>query len=316
MRNLDGFFLHYRDLSVVEVYTKPPTTIDQQLQQLKSRGLLIDGDELALFHLKTINYYRLSAYWYPFRKIEQDGVISDDFEVGTHFKDVIGLYEFDRRLRLQVMDAIERFEVYARALFAETIGQKYGTFGHTEATNFHPNFNHDSWLAKLNSAANQARDEFVIHYKRKYDGFPNLPIWMVTELMSLGNLSFGYQGLKHADKKTISDEFELHKQFLASWFHTLTYIRNVCSHHGRLWNRDLAIKPRIPREHNWEFSARMNKSRIFCVLLILRFLLRNVHVCDKWKKQMNDLLDPITQNEKWRKAMGMPEDWTNHPIWQ
>jgi len=316
MRNLDGFFLHYRSLSVVEVYRKPPTTIDQQLQQLKSRGLLIDGDELALFHLKTINYYRLSAYWHPFRKIEQDGVISDDFEVGTHFKDVIGLYEFDRRLRLQVMDAIERFEVYARALFAETIGHKYGTFGHTEATNFKPDFNHDSWLAKLQREAKRSSDAFVGHYKSKYDGFPNLPIWMVTELMSLGNLSFGYKGLKYTDKKTISDEFELHIPLLASWFHTLTYIRNVCSHHGRLWNRNLAIKPLIPREHNWEFSARMNKSGIFCVLLILRFLLRNVHVCDKWKKQMNDLLDPITQNEKWRKAMGMPEDWTNHPIWQ
>ena len=132
---------------------------------------MIDDDELALFHLRTTNYFRLSAYWYPFRKIEQDSVISDNFEVGTHFRDFIGLYEFDRRLRLQVMDAIERFEVYVRALFAEVIGHNYGAFGHTKVANFHPIFTHNSWLAKLNNAAVQANDAFIIHHKTNTTNF-------------------------------------------------------------------------------------------------------------------------------------------------
>ena len=71
---------------MLENYTKPPLTFDQQLQKLKHCGLLIDNDELALFNLKTIGYYRLSAYWHPFRKIEQNGVISDDFGEGAHLK--------------------------------------------------------------------------------------------------------------------------------------------------------------------------------------------------------------------------------------
>ena len=93
---------------MVEAYTKSPLTFKQQLKQLKDRDLAIDDDKLALFHLKTISYYRLSAYWHPFRKIEQDGTKSDYFEKGVHFNDVMTLYEFDRRLRLLVMDAIER----------------------------------------------------------------------------------------------------------------------------------------------------------------------------------------------------------------
>ncbi len=118
MRNLGGFFFSaLQGLSVFEIYTKPHPTLNQQLQLLKERGLLIDDDELAHFQLRTTSYYRLSAYWYPFRNSEQNSVISDDFEVGTHFRDVIGLYEFDGRLRLQLMDAIERLEVYVRALF-------------------------------------------------------------------------------------------------------------------------------------------------------------------------------------------------------
>ena len=71
------------------------------------------------------------------------------------------------------------------------ISHKYGDFGHTEVANFHPKFNHDHWLRKLNHAISQAKDAFVIHYKDKYLGFPTLPIWMVTEVMSFGSLSLG-----------------------------------------------------------------------------------------------------------------------------
>ena len=56
---------------MVEAYTKSPFTFEQQLQQLKDRGLIIENDDFASFQLRTISYYRLSAYWHPFRKIEQ-----------------------------------------------------------------------------------------------------------------------------------------------------------------------------------------------------------------------------------------------------
>ena len=301
---------------MVEVYTKSPLTYELQLQQLKDRGLIIDNDDLALSHLKTISYYRLSAYWHPFNKIEQDGVISDYFEEGVHFNDVMRLYEFDRRLRLLVMDAIERIEVYARTLFIYQMGHRYDTFWHTEAANFHPRFNHTHWLAKLEKETAQSRDVFITHYKNKYAGFPTLPIWMVTEVMFLGSLSFGYTGLKNDDKKIISDEFALHHKCLGNWLHTLTYIRNICSHHGRLWNRELAIRPSMMRTKNWKLPDTPRNDRIYYVLLILRYLLRKAHVSDEWKEQCNDLIKPIAEDRKWRAAMGIPENWMEHPVWK
>ena len=317
MRNLGGFFLPaLRGILVSEVYTKTPLTFEQQLQQLKERGLIIDDDDLALFHLKTISYYRLSAYWHPFRKTEQDDVLSDDFEEGTQFTEVIRLYEFDRRLRLLVMDAIERIEVYARTLFAYHIGHRYGAFGHTRAANFHHNFYHAPWLEKLEEDADRSIDVFISHYKNKYAGFPTLPIWMVTEVMSLGSLSKGYRGLKNDDKKIISDEFALHHRCLADWFHTLTYIRNICSHHGRLWNRELAIRPGMMRARAWNPPVSPRNDRVFYILLIIRYLLRKAHSSDKWKEQCDNLLKPLAEDRKWRAAMGIPEDWIDHPVWQ
>ena len=143
---------------MAEVYTKSPLTFEQQLQQLKDRGLVIDNDDFALSQLRTISYYRLSAYWLPFRKIEREVVLSDDFEEGPQFTGVIRLYEFDPRLRLLVMDAIERIEVYARTLFTYHVGHRYGIFGHTKAANFYPDFDHTSWLEKPEDDADRSED--------------------------------------------------------------------------------------------------------------------------------------------------------------
>ena len=301
---------------MVKAYTKSPLTVEQQLQQLTDRGLIIEDDDFALSQLRTISYYRLSAYWYPFRKIEQGGTIADDFEEGTHFDEVMTLYEFDRRLRLLVLDAIERVEVCVRTLFAYQIGRKYGTFGHTESANFHPAFDHAPWLEKLEDETSRSRDVFIIHYKNKYAGFPTLPIWMLTEIMSLGSLSKGYWGLKHGDKKIISNDFTLPHKCLADWLHTLTYIRNLCSHHGRLWNRELSIRPGTMRNRNWNPPVTPRNDRLFYVLLMLRYLLSKTDAGNDWKKQCARLLEPIAQDRRWRAAMGLPEDWTVHPVWQ
>ena len=301
---------------MVEVYTKSPLKFAQQLQQLKNRGLIIDDDSRALFHLRTIGYYRLSTYWHTFRKRTQDGAIADDFEEGSQFNEVIRLYEFDRRLRLLVLDAIERIEVYARTLFTYQVGHRYGTFGHTRAANFHLKFEHTPWLQKLEEDAARSKDVFISRYKIKYDGFPTLPIWMVTEVMSLGSLSKGYWGLKNDDKRIISNEFALHHMCLADWFHTLTYIRNICSHHGRLWNRELAIRPGKMRAMDWNPPVTPRNDRLFYVLLILRHLLVKAYSSHEWKVQCGHLLKPITENRKWRAAMGVPENWMEHPVWQ
>ena len=192
-------------------------------------------------------------------------MISDSFKEGVHLNEVMKLYEFDRDLRLLVMDAIERIEVHVRSLFAYRMGHQYGAFGHTDSANFQPNFKHTEWLRKIEDATrrNLGKEEFINHYNDKYTGFPTLPVWMVTEVMSLGSLSVGYRGLKRKDKKFISDEFAPNTRCLASWFHSLTYIRNICSHHGRLWNRELAIRPSRLRNIVWNPPMTPRNDRIY-----------------------------------------------------
>lgn len=321
MRNLGGFFMPVvytsaQEANMPEQYNKPAVSFADQLELLKSRGLVVGDDPIALSQLSSISYYRLSAYWYPYRERNEHGSVGDNFIEGTSFEDVINLYEFDRHLRLLVIDALERIEVYIRTLISYQLTHAYGAFGHNDPTNYHPNFKHAKWLASLSREAERSSDAFIAHYKNKYSGFPELPLWMITEVMSLGSLSFAYKGLKHTDKKAISNQLGLHHKSLADWLHKLTYIRNVCAHHSRLWNRELSLRPSRPRGTAWNTPITPRNDRVFYVLLMLRYLLKTTSNGLDWCKRCNELLEPIARVEKWRNAMGMPENWEEHPLWK
>lgn len=299
-----------------KVYTKPPLTFEQQLKMLTSRGLIIQDRDVAFKHVSNISYYRLSAYWYPFRVRNSLGEVTDQIEANTSLEEVIQLYEFDRQLRLLVMDAIERIEVALRIQMAHHLAHTYGAFAHTNFKYFHSNFEHDNWLHKIELETSRSSDEFIRHYQNQYDGFPTVPIWMLTEVMSLGGLSILYRGLQHNDKKLVAKHFNVHHKRLADWLHTFTYIRNVCAHHSRLWNRELAIRPDQNRQAEWLPPFTPRNDRIFYILLMLRYLLRAVIEGDDWSCACNKLLEPIVKKESFRIAMGVPSHWQEHPLWK
>lgn len=288
---------------------------------LESKGMCFQNKEQAQRYLAQISYYRLSGYWYPFQKRTANGTVTNAFVSNTQFDDAITLYEFDRQLRQLLLDGIERIEVAIRTQFTYHIGHTYGPFGHTKALNFHPKFEHEQWLRKLNAEVMRSKDEFIHHYKNKYDGFPTIPIWMLTEVMSLGSLSLGYQGLLNdqkqgvEDKKAIASYFKIHHKRLGNWLHSLTYIRNVCAHHSRLWNRELSICPDRTKEQSWSPPITPRNDRVFYILLIIQQLLKNIKSSHDWHQRVENLLCPIAQHDNWRIAMGIPERWKEHPLW-
>lgn len=303
-------------------YTKAPLTFDEQLAHLQSKGLVIRNYSKALQKLSIISYYPLSGYWYPFRKKDSQGIPTDQFHPGTTFDQVIELYEFDRKLRIYVMDAIERIEVAVRTCITYHLGHQYGAFGHAKATYFHQKFDHSRWLENIEKETSRSKEEFIRHYRDRYNGFPKLPIWMLTEVMSFGSLSFCYSGLIQnqlkgiEDKKAISNQFGVNHKRFGIWLHTLTYVRNVCAHHSRLWNRQLAIKPDKSKESLWQPPMTPRNDRIFYVLLILHHLLKQSGNGNDWRERITELIEPIVSVDFYRDAMGVPKDWENHPLWK
>ncbi|MGB3763066.1 MAG: Abi family protein [Ornithinimicrobium sp.] len=122
-------------------YDKPHLNVSEQVELLRSRGMHVGSTDYAESWLSVVGYYRLSGYWYPYREIvaSHPAVRGDRFLPSTTLEQVIGLYEFDRRLKLRVLDALERIEIAMRFRVGYTLGLR-GPFAHRDAESLDTGF--------------------------------------------------------------------------------------------------------------------------------------------------------------------------------
>jgi abortive infection bacteriophage resistance protein len=101
-------------------YTKPPLTIDQQIELLRSRGMQIPEPQKAAAALATLGYYRLSAYWLSFEEQNLQGIRTHKFKAGTTFEKSLALYKFDVQLRQLCFAGVKQLELAVRTQFGWT----------------------------------------------------------------------------------------------------------------------------------------------------------------------------------------------------
>lgn len=295
-------------------YQKPPLSFTDQAQRLIDHGLIVSDTDQLVERLSTVSYYRLSAYWYPFRQA------NDQFAPGTTFEAVWRRYTFDRQLRLLVMDAIERVEVAVlRTRMVENFTLLHGPFGYRDLGSFRPNCRanvHRRLLQESADAFARSKEIFVQHFRAKYSSEPYPPLWMMAEVMTYGQLFTMFRQLKNQEQKAIAAGIGLHQPVLESWLHTLNYVRNAVAHHARLWNRQLPIRPKMPnKRHRPEFYAPLpvSNKRIFGLLSLLRYLLSEIAPQSQWPDRMTHLFNQYPDIPQ--KAMGFPVDWEDYEIW-
>jgi len=301
-------------------YTKPALSFEQQAQHLIDRGLIVKDKTILVKCLSTVNYYRLSAYWYPFKRTNP-ATGSEHFAPHTTFEMIWRRYTFDRELRLLVMDALERVEIAVlRTRLVEQFTLLYGPFGYCNLRNFNPRFPESDYhrlMDELNDAVSRSKEEFVGRFRRKYTSETHLPLWIAAELMTFGQLFTIFRHLNYSEKKKLSSDFDLYPPVLESWLHTLNFIRNACAHHTRLWNRELPIRPKLPDKHHrpeWYIPAPIDNTRIFSVLTLLRYLLSYIAPQEGWTVRLEQLLDAYPEISI--RSMGFPSNWHDCPIWK
>lgn len=296
-------------------FIKPPISIDEQIILLKKRGMLIHDDDQAVHYLKHISYYRLRAYWLPF-EIKCAVPNEHAFNEGTSFEDVVDLYVFDRELRLLIMDAVERIEVSVRASWAYYLATTYGAHGYLDRNLYAKPTHYDEACSLLINEIKRSKDTFIEHYKNKYGDPTEPPIWMTAEVISLGQLSKWIANLKfRKDRKLIAENFKLDEKVYVSIIHHLAYIRNICAHHGRLWNKIFTVTMTIPNYPDY-LNISMNSKNlknIYNTLCIINYLLKITSPNTQWKNKLYELLGRSNVDLK---PMGFPDDWKTFPIWK
>ncbi len=287
-------------------YIKPHLTYQEQLELLKSRGLIVKDEQFAIIKLQHISYYRLSAYFLPFQSTK------DKFDEGITFETIIELYHFDKELRILTFSAIEKIEIFLRTSVAYNFSKNHTPLGYTDSENFCCDEKDFEWLMRdITKETRRSKETFVKHFRDSYTD-EDLPVWMVVEIISFGTLSKLYTMLCAQTEKEILNEINLPSVVFKNWLHVLSYVRNLSAHHSRLWNRQFVIKAKIPK-HKKEFNGISNdKYHTFAV--IVHYILKAINDTFEFKTELNNLLDKYPQVD--RKAMGFVDGWEELEVWR
>lgn len=329
-------------------YEKPYLSIDEQLDRLAERGCWLGDRESAGALLNRVGYYRLSGYWYPFRKrvdTAKGPKVLDEFIDGTTLAKIVQIYEFDRQLRLLTLDAIERIEVAVRFQVGHTLGAR-GAFAHTDRDALSDEFAersgpppslvkwknsaHAKWLGLREKEEQRSKADFVKHFREKYSR--QLPIWVVTELLDFGGLVHLYKGLLQQDRDSIAARYGLydasgvgHGAALGDWLKNLNYVRNVCAHHSRFWNSNVTerMSPRHMKDipelshiaHIAESQGSRILSRTYASLAVLAFMTKQIDPDDNWRVRLIQMISNDLPEGREEAELGFPLDWRKHTLW-
>lgn len=293
-------------------YPKSFISYEQQLLQLKNRGMLIENEEKAIHLLQHISYYRLSGYWFPLLKDKTNHVFKESATFNTAFK----LYCFDRELRQMVLSEIEKIEVAIRAKIVYVMAEKHGPFWFQDVNLFKNYVTHANSLSKIGEEFNRSDEEFIVAFKNKYNN-PLPPSWITMEITSFGTLSVLYKNIVPGkEKRAIAHHFGLSDSVFETWLHSLVYLRNVCAHHTRLWNRAMSIRPQVPRNPHkiWLQDTKISNNRTYFILSMLLYFLQTINPKNSFSKRFQILLSEFQNVDS--KALGFPENWKNEELWK
>lgn len=302
--------------AVTQPYTKPWLSIDEQIARIVSRGMSDAADHRSAF--EQIGYYRLSGYWYPFRRLEADGSRLDDFYPEATFAHVLALYDFDSRLRGAIWHAVGTVELAVRARVAYVLGE-VDPFVHLDRRLLDPTvpqYKFERFTADLEKLQAGSKEDFVAHFDEKYDG--RLPVWSVTEIMQFGQLARLYEFSPYPARVAIAKAYGARADELGSWLRALNIVRNVTAHHGRLWNRGIAIGPQLKHRRADPLLAHAvgTAGRSYDTIAVLAYLLRALGRYDV-RDGIRRVLDTFPEIPGVHLGMmRVPEGWATELLWK
>jgi abortive infection bacteriophage resistance protein len=306
---------------------KPAYNVADQIQLLKSRGMLFRYELNAVNFLQNISYYRLKGYWWDM----QTDYTQHTFKPNTYFEDIATRYNFDRQLRLILFDAIERIEIALRTKLIYHLSIHYGGLWYLNTALFESTTMkltdgtiktiHQNTLDELQKEFNRSREIFITDHRKRFLN-QDADAWKTLEVASMGTLSKLYKNLKHQlpEKATIAKEMglNLHSE-LSSWLEAIAYVRNIIAHHSRLWSRNMVKRPteRLNNPIGQWFTnplTDVQTKKPFLTISCMVYLCNMVTPEHQIKNNILDLFDTNPTIPIYK--LGFLNNWQKEPLWQ
>ena len=278
---------------------QPPMTVEEQIENLKKIGLTINDEQYAKRILNDISYFRLIKA-YSLNLKTKNG----EYHKSVTFEQIVELYLFNANFRQLIFPEIEKVEVNVRCRVANYFAEQYGVLGYTKKENFVDENYHDIFLRDIDEEIKRnLKAPYVRNFRENYVG-GELPIYALVEVFSFGTLSKFYKNMKNPDKKAVAVTFGVGYTYFESWLESISYVRNICAHYGRLYNAKLSKTPILYKEYT---SAGIGNNRIFGVLLCLKHLLKKDDHWNLFVERIGLLFDKYESVNI--ETMGFPDNW-------
>jgi abortive infection bacteriophage resistance protein len=254
-----------------------------------------------------------------------------DNYVGLHSLDeAIALYSFDRRLRLSLLDAIERIEVAVRVQAAHVYGRRgplayldrnhASSYGLDREPRSHLT-NLETFFTRNQELVLRSSEVFAAHIRNTYDGYA--PIWIAVECWDFGMLSAFYPIMPLDDQIEVASHFQVpNYAVMANWLQSIGHLRNACAHHQRLFRKTfvqtIGIRntKKLPGLEHLGDLHEVRKGKLYPHLCATKYLMRAVAPDSYWPTSLLELLSefPAILNSR-LSDYGFPDDWQDLEFW-
>lgn len=296
-------------------------TLDEQIDILKERGLIIEDEQLTKEILLRENYFFISGY----RVLLTNSYTDKNFIVGATFRELYGIFLFDRYIRNILFKNLMIIENQLKSVISYQLSRKYGyrDKDYLNAKNFTNDKTKNRRVkdvidkVKRQVRVNGTHHMATMHYISNY-GY--IPLWVLVKVLSFGIVCELYSILKPEDQVHIADMFNVTTEHMESFLPILSNYRNLCAHEDivyehrtekgiidTIYHDELNI-PKMDDEYIY------GKNDIFSVLIISKFLLReeDFHLMMKEIEYEIEKLDGIVNSipiEKVLDRMGIPNNY-------
>jgi len=281
-------------------------TIDEQLEALRSKGLIIDNDAEARQFLFCVGYYTFKGYS---RTLSNHG----DFYPGTRFKNIMDIYMFDHELRHVLLKYIEKIEVRFKSIYAYRFAQMHNPDTYLDIGKFTDDETHSSIVSKADYYKNQ-RIKHDENLKAIEDSGQVIPIWAYLEFVSFGEASLLYSITDAQVKDVIAADYGLtvssKADIIRKFIHRMVDLRNLCAHWDRLHNFIFSQKPFL-NKHELGLLIRKpdgsyDNEHLYAFVIVMRRLL----MPDEFSEMKSKIID---LNKKYpfvhMRHYGFRDDW-------
>ncbi len=279
---------------------------------LLDRGLIIEDVDFAQRYIDRVGYYRLSGYFYPMLRFPKE---NHSFKSGSKFQNAINLYRFDKKFRFLIFYEIEKIEILFRSILSNVVSEYTGNiFWMTDPSFFASEERFSRTMTLIDKELKNSKEEFILHFKSKYSN-PYPPAWILVEILPLGVVTRIFENLAdNVLRKKIASRFGLPVPVFASWMTIVTLTRNSCCHHSRVWNKENAICPMIPKKIKGKWIvSKVSPKRIYFDLCIIKWFVDIISPHNKLKDRLLKLFSDFPMIDT--KAMGFPKYWETEPLW-